>query len=170
MLKNKKAIYILIPLNLFIWGYLGYSIYNGLSGEEEEEIPPVTTVVKTLLKADKDSVTYQLKLNYPDPFLREGVKVREPDYSVTDKVATSPKPKVVAVVKTPTLAPKPADDIKYLGLVKNNTTGVSTALISINGRTYIIKKGDAVTTYTIKEVYSDYVELKDGKTILKINK
>ncbi len=169
MLKNKKAIYILIPLNLFIWGYLGYSIYAGLSGEEEEV--PVTTVVKTLLKTDNDSVTYSLKLNYPDPFLREGVKVREPNYSGTDNAnVAAPKPKAVAVVKTPTLAPKPADDIKYLGLVKNNTTGVSTALISINGRTHIIKQGDVVNAYTIKEVYSDYVELREGKTILKINK
>jgi hypothetical protein len=170
MLKNKKAIYILLPLNIFIWGYLAYSIYAGLKGNEEEL--PNTKNESIPLAQVTDTNAYRLKLNYTDPFLKENAKYHEPRTNNGNATANTTKTNnPVSVIKTPTVAAvKPVLDVKYLGIVKNNTTGISTALISINGKTYIIKKGDVVESLVIKDVFNDYVEIKEGKTISKISK
>lgn len=170
MLKNKKAIYILLPLNIFIWGYLAYSIYAGLKGNEDELL--ITKNESIPLAQVTDTVTYRLKLNYTDPFLRESAKHHEQHTNNGNANANATKAtNPVSGVKTPTVAVvKPILDVKYLGIVKNNTTGISTALISINGKTYIIKKGDVVEGVVIKDVFNDYVEIKEGKTISKISK
>lgn len=170
MLKNKKAIYVLIPLNLFIWGYLAYSIYDGLKGEKTEVV--VNEPSGTALKTEDTAVAYKLRLTYPDPFLKDMPREREQKVLIPEGQANKPvsKPVSAPVIKTGTVTPKPLVDIRYLGLVKNNTTGLATALISIDGKTYVIKKGDVIDAFSIKEVHSDYVELKEGKNVMKINK
>jgi hypothetical protein len=170
MLKNKKAIYILIPLNIFIWCYLGYSIYSGLKEDDLPEISNNSSVIK--LGELKDSVAYKLSLNYKDPFLREGEKSRvySSNGSGNNNNNSNATPKTIPV-KLPTVAVvKPLTDIKYLGLVKNNTTGNSTALVSINGKSYLVKKGDTVEGITIKNISNESVELKEGKKSLLIKK
>jgi hypothetical protein len=172
MLKNKKAIYILIPLNIIIWCYLGYSIYSGLKEDDLPEISKAKSVNK--LNDLKDTVSYKLRLNYNDPFLRESEKNKT--YSnlynvnngnntanVTVPKNTSPKvPKVEEV--------KPVPEIKYLGIIKNNTTGISTALVSINGKSYLAKKGDVIEGFGITNITNQVIELKEGKSTIAINK
>jgi type II secretory pathway component PulC len=171
MLKNKKAIYILIPLNIFIWCYLGYSIYSGL---QEDDLPEISNNRSTIkLDELKDSVAYKLSLNYKDPFLREGEKSRvySSNGSGNNNPDHNPVPKNIPV-KTPSVAAiaKPQTEIKYLGLVKNNTTGNSTALLTINGKSYLVKKGDVVEGISIKNISNESVELKEGKKSMKVVK
>ena len=170
MLKNKKAIYILIPLNIAIWCYLGYSIYSGLKEEELPEFSESTQVIK--LDELKDTITYHLALNYSDPFLREGEKNKShsTSNSTNNSNSNNNTPKNVPV-KTPSVAVvKIQADIKYLGLVKNNSTGISTALLSINGKSHLVKKGDVIEGISVKNISNDAIELKEGKTTLSISK
>ena len=170
MLKNKKAIYILIPLNIFIWCYLGYSIYSGL---KEDDLPEISNNRSTIkLDELKDSVAYKLSLNYKDPFLREGEKSRvySSNGSGINNNHSNATPKTIPV-KVPIVAVvKPVTDIKYLGLVKNNTTGNSTALLTINGKSYLVKKGDVLEGISIKNISNESIELKEGKKSLVIKK
>ena len=161
MLKNKKAIYILIPVNIIVWCYLGYSIYSGLKGDDVPEISESTKEIK--LDELKDSAVYKLSLNYADPFLREGEKSREHKYNNTGSTSSNIAPKNIQV-KTPSVViVKPVTDIKYLGLVKNNSTGISTALVSINGRSHLVKKGDIVEGIGVKSITNTAIELTEGK-------
>jgi hypothetical protein len=113
MLKNKKAIYILIPLNIFIWCYLGYSIYSGL---KEDDLPEISNNRSTIkLDELKDSVAYKLSLNYKDPFLREGEKSRvySSNGSGINNNHSNATPKTIPV-KVPNVAVvKPLTEIKY---------------------------------------------------------
>lgn len=171
MLKNKKAIYVLIPLNIIIWVYLGYSIYDGLRGEDIPIVETESTALK--LKPENEGEAYKLSLNYDDPFLKDGPKPKNNGNNASSNPnQQSTVVKQMPAVKTPTVAPvvKPPADIKYLGLVKNNNTGIATALISLNGKSFVVKKGDVIETLSVKEVASDYVELKEGKNIMKISK
>lgn len=168
MLKNKKAIYILIPLNIFIWCYLGYSIYSGLKGDDLPKISNSRITIK--LDELKDSVEYKLALNYADPFLREGEKSRGQTSNNSRSNNSNPAPKIIPV-KVPVVAVvKPVTEIKYLGLVKNNSTGISTALVSINGKSHLVKKGDVIEGITIKNISNESIELKEGKKSLVIGK
>ena len=171
MLKNKKAIYILIPLNIFIWCYLGYSIYSGLKEDDLPEISNNSSTIK--LDELKDSVAYKLSLNYKDPFLREGEKskVYSSNGSGNNNTNHNPSPKNIPV-KTPSVAAivKPQTEIKYLGLVKNNTTGNSTALLTVNGKSYLVKKGDVIEGISVRNITNEVIELKEGKNLKTVSK
>ena len=169
MLKNKKAIYILIPLNIFIWCYLGYSIYSGLKEDDLPEISNNNSVIK--LDELKDTVAYKLSLNYKDPFLREGEKSRGHASNNLQSNNREAAPKNIPI-KTPSVAAiiKPATEIKYLGLVKNNSTGISTALVSINGKSHLVKKGDVVDGISIKNISNESMEVKEAKKIIIVSK
>ncbi len=167
MLKSKGAIYILIPVNILVWGFFIYRFYSAYTEGDVDIEENKMQVVK--LDELKDSARYELILNYKDPFLRETEKVRS-------KSSTGIKNENNAIVKTPVVktpsvvVQKAASDIKYFGLVKNNTTGIATALISINGQTHLVKKGDVINGMNIKNISNESVELKEGKNTQIINK
>lgn len=166
MLKGKKATYIMILVNILVWGFFIYRFYTAYTEGDVEIASSNSEVVK--LDELKDSIDYKLSLNYKDPFLREGEKRKE---KVAYNPGTNSNVQKEKVVKTPTVAiPKTPNDIKYLGLVKNNSTGISTALISINGQTHLVKKGDVINGITIKTISNEAVELKEGKNTQVINK
>lgn len=168
MLKNKKAIYILVPLNIAIWCYLGYSIYSGLKEDELPEFSESNNKIK--LDELKDTVTYRLILNYSDPFLKDGEKVNSHSNS-TLAGNNGRKNAQINSNKTQTIAAvKPLAEIKYLGLVKNNSTGNSTALISINGKSHTVKKGDIIDGITVKNISNETIEFKDGKKTMMVSK
>jgi Tfp pilus assembly protein PilP len=166
MLKGKGAIYILIPVNILVWGFFIYRFYTAYTEGDVTIEDSNTQVIK--LDELKDSIDYKLSLSYKDPFLREGEKRKE--HSSNNSKTNNPVQKE-KVVKTPTVSvPKIQTEIKYFGLVKNNTTGISTALISINGQTHLVKKGDVINGITIKSISNETIELKEGKNIQVIHK
>ena len=170
MLKNKKVLYLLIPLNVFIWGYLGYSIYSGLKGEDAPEANNLET--KVVLADNKDTVAYKLALNYADPFLKEVEKPKRGNYNSNQQQSPSENTQKapIAVKVNSITPPKPAAELNYLGIVKNSSTGQSTALFTINGKSFVIKKGDVVEGFTIKDISTEFVEVKEGKQIFKVGK
>lgn len=166
MLKGKGAVYILIPVNILVWGFFIYRFYTAYT---EGDVPEITTSTQTIkLDELKDSINYKLSLNYKDPFLREGEKNK--GHSSSNNKTENKLPKN-PVVKTPTVVvAKTATEIKYMGLVKNNSTGVSTALVSINGKSHLVKKGDVIDGISVKNISNDAIELKEGKNSITINK
>ena len=170
MFKGKKAIYILIPINIAVWGFFIYRFYTAYNEVDE----PQTTEKTTNFKLDelKDSISYQLALNYKDPFLKD---VEKPKYHSNGNNNTTANNQNASnlknVVKTPTIVTaKPATDIKYLGLVKNNTTGTTTALLYINGQSHLVKNGDVINGIVVKNISNTSVVLKEGKNTLNIIK
>lgn len=156
----------MIPANLLLWGYIGYYIYNFFHadiGELPTELP-----VNLSKKKTNDSVDYVLALNYADPFLKEEPKPRNnnankaPNKSNTTAITP-------VVQKVTNEAPKSLD-IKYMGLVENKTSGVATGLISINGKTFLVKKGETIEGVLIKSLSSAKLEVKVGKENLSITK
>ena len=172
MFKGKRGLYILIPLNIAIWGFFIYRFYTAYNETGEPETTEKIADFK--IEELKDSIHYQLALNYKDPFLKD---VEKPKYnsnpSSTNNSSSNNQniAKVKNVVKTPTVAVvKPLTDIKYLGLVKNNTTGQTTALVSINGKSHLVKKGDVVDGIIVKNISNEMIELVEGKNTLSVSK
>ena len=162
MLKNKKVVYILIPLNLLIWGFFAYRIFSAFS---ETETPLLNTTVQTIkTPVLSDSVIYKLSMAYKDPFLKEskeGESTNNQNYNATN---TEQQIKKNIPVKTPVIiAPKQLPDIKYLGLIKNNTSGLSTALVSVNGQSKLIKQNEAMDGIVFKSFNRDSLVAKWGK-------
>ena len=164
MALGKKTLYYMVPINLVLWCYIGYKIY--MWGKDEEYNIPEE---KVLAPADlnKDSNNYQLVLNYPDPFLKEEPRNKP----VRTNLSVNTKPQVNSVSKKNNIeVPNPPKDIKYLGLIQNKNSGVTTALISINGKSYIIKKGEVIEGINFESITTEIITAKIGKEKLTINK
>jgi len=158
MLKNKKAIYLLIPLNLFIWGFFIYRFYSAFSETDQ----PITKSETRITKAFelKDTLTYKLLLDYKDPFLKEQLHT-ESNFAASQ---AEPKTKKQSPAKEPVIIiPKQLPDIKYLGLIKNNTSGQSTALVSVNGQSKLIKQNESIDGIVFKSFSKDSLVAKWGK-------
>ena len=166
MLKNKKAIYLLIPLNVVVWGFFIYRFYTAF---HESDLPFSDAQVQvSKFKSVKDSVTYTLSLNYRDPFLRETEKpARHFDPGNNNPGGGSSAgtlKKQVTPVKTQTVSvPKQLPDVKYLGLIKNSTSGLATALISVNGQSHLIKPNETIEGILFKSFNNDSLVGKWGK-------
>lgn len=167
-MSKKAKLYLLVVINLIAWGYVGYKVYKALEGDEEIELTN-TGISYNKIKADEKTDSVKLILNYTDPFLKHGNFINERKSNSTGafknpntSVKTGPNyNKVTKTVSTPTI--QPAVDIKYLGLVKNNTTGIQTALISVNGKSTFVKLNDVIEGYTVSEISSESILAKKGK-------
>lgn len=165
MLKGKKSIYILLPVNLLIWGYMAYKIYITLHEPEEPSVgsaaPPQPKVKPT------DNVAYTLKLNYKDPFLKQEIKQKKSVYAGAHAVVPAPaaKSRTPVVKEVP-----PAPDIKYVGLIENKTSGSVSAMVSVNGSSQIIKPGQALGDIVFQSFTHEYLTVKIGREKLMIKK
>ncbi len=162
MFKGKKSLYFLIPINLLVWSWIGIKVYKAFS--EEEDILPYEQSVSVSKLKKEDSVVYKLALNYPDPFLKE-----EPHYK-PHATTNNPKPQPTPTVQKAVVNPPQTIDLKYLGLVENKSSGAATGLISINGRSYLVRKGETIDGVLIRSLSSEKLEAKVGKSIVSVQK
>jgi hypothetical protein len=158
-------LYLLLPLNLAIWGYVGYRIYDAMHEESPDlSNQPVTAEIINL-QTKKDS--FLLFANYRDPFLDNLTEAK----SHYQNYETGNKPKQTPS-KNNTNAKNPNNltnqnnwpEIKYLGSVTNTkASNKSVAMVSIAGVTYTLKNGEEVNGIKLLSFSSDQVEFKKGK-------
>lgn len=160
MLKGKNTLYLMVPLNIFIWGYVGFKFYSAFSENENETAikDPASVQVK-----NADTSVYTLALNYEDPFLKSE---SAPVIKRENHVSVHPKPDNNIVKKEPEKLP----EIKYLGIISNKTSGITTALISLNNKHFIVKSGETVEGILIKSISSENLKIKIGNTTSSISK
>lgn len=165
MFKGKKSIYILLPVNLLVWGFIGYKIVLALGSDDLPE--PIEGAASHAVVTAKDTVQVKLALNYDDPFLKQEPQRRsQTGNNHLDRASTAPA--VQPVQQKPKPEPKPEKDIRYLGTIQNKNSGRIMALIAIDGNSHTVKKGDQVEGLTVKEITAGYVELKEGKRAFRV--
>jgi len=147
-MKKKKALYILLPVTLVIWGGV---IFRILSNPGDDDPLPVSG---EMTETDQPSVvnpkdTFKLFLDYPDPFLgrRSQSKITEDTHrkSFSDIKA--------GIIKKPQKWPK----IKYYGLVKNAKTNLRKVNLSIGQKMYLLNNKDRVDNLRLEKIYKDSV-------------
>ncbi len=160
MLKNKKALYVLFPLTILIWGLVSYKIYIGLKGDDDMGVE--INAVPTLLVPDSGIDTFSVFNNYRDPFLGAVKKPRM--NNGLDKNASKPNVSNNNVIKPP-LPPVNGNwpTIQYSGILKNQSNSTSLILLSINGKTYTLKQGDAAEGIKVISFSNAEVILQRGK-------
>jgi hypothetical protein len=171
MLKNKKAIYILIPLNLFIWGFFAYRIYSAFGEEKQVKVSGSEhLIVKKSLNSNKEK--HRFDLSYDDPFLKAESKQKYPkalNHQMAVKTGFNSKEQLSGPsVISKSESKKP--EIKYMGLIKNSSTGIAHAIISLNGQSLIVKKGQVSDGITFKQITKDSLVAKWGKELVVIKK
>ena len=158
-MKKKPVLFLLLAAAILVWGTVAWRIISGISGGNKmvrRVIPTKVLVIEEEGFAD----SFEIKANYPDPFL--GGWPKSNAKSIRKKV----KP-AKATKKTPEKPKEPEIDwsfIQYKGLIKNKN-GKKVGLASVNGQDFIINEGMELQEVLIKKIYEDSVEVLYSKKI-----
>lgn len=147
--------YILLPLVLGLWGYIGWKIVDGLQGDEATSynVPAVSLLNDTLAVPE----TYTLQANYRDPFLGKSVtSFSGSGGSAMPKKNTSPK----KTITQPAITNWPV--IVYGGMIQKKQ-GQPLALLQVNGQDYLLKTGEKAADISVISIHRDSVVLNWNK-------
>lgn len=159
LMKNKKALYILVPLVLGIWSLIIFRVFDLTQNQSMVINKNVLPIIKS------DTLMYRktekLLLNYTDPFLKNIPKksVSENQSGTVSLFKTNPEPKK-RVVNWP--------EIKYRGIIANKNKRL--AIIKINNRKVVTASNKTINGITVKTIYNDSVIIekeKEFKTFYK---
>lgn len=166
MLKSKRAIYLLIPANIIIWGYFIFQMFSGI------DTANVTSASKVKQEKPSNSITdsayYEPKFNYLDPFLKSTADKKTSSYNYQE--SNREKQTTRHSTTEENSSKKNLPDLNYLGLVKNQKNGKTCALISLNGQPIIARKHEIVEGYKIVSLSKDSVILMNGKKPIVLRK
>ncbi|MFI5219067.1 MAG: hypothetical protein ACHQNT_06225 [Bacteroidia bacterium] len=155
-MKNKKTVYILLPLAVLIWGIIIYKIILSLSPDETAMSSEQFNLPAATSSNAPD--TFSIIANYRDPFLGK-------------QASLNPAPVKALVIKK-TLPPvsKPWPDIKYNGTMKNASSKKEFAFVQINGKEYIMKLNEEEDDIKLLKIFKDSAVVafgKEKKTVVK---
>ncbi len=157
-MKNKKSIYFLLPTVLFIWGTVLYQFFSYSKDDEQIEISSGTINLKPLSLKERD--TFSIDVYYRDPFLG---KMYLP---VNHKIVNKKSQKNIKI-EEPIVWPS----IVYKGIVSDVKEKNKVFMLIINGKTFLMKKGDVENEILLKEGgrESVYVKYKGNFNIILLN-
>jgi len=142
--KNKKSIYILLPLVIIIWGAVFWKLLKG--GQGKILPPPAVNITNTVKEAENKEHT-TLLLNYEDPFLKtlKGTRQESNANEVKQVVAVN------RVVMWPMF--------EYNGMIRNNTSNKAVGMLKLNGKNYLVQNGDWIEGLFVEAVFPDSIIL-----------
>ena len=163
-MKNKKLIYILLPLVIIVWGLIVYRIF--FEGKTKPE--NISSVAKPLIKesSKKEKSTYKLIANYRDPFLSN---IKQNVVSLEDKKEEKNVTSSNLRRRRTTVSRTRWPEILYGGFIESDKDKKITILLSIKNRDYLAQQGDTVEHIFIKTFYADslVVAYNDEEKTLK---
>lgn len=151
MAKDKKTIYIMLPVVLLVWAFVFYQLY-GYFFSEPHYLVNETTVKVAYDKIKDDSFT--IVADYRDPFLGSRAAERN-NHESSSNMNTIPKSKV-ATNHDKNIWPI----INYKGMIKNNNSNKRIGIIVINGSEHLVKKGSIINEIAIVEIDKTQIKVR----------
>lgn len=163
-MNKKTKTLLLTSAVLVIYGFVFQRVYNNWFASDEE---PAAENIFTSEKHETKNIApknYQLIADYKDPFLGHGAPVYN----------TEPAP-VKTEIKKSTAPPPPQPEfawpeITYKGMIKNQNSEKSLAIISVNGKEKIVTPGESIGDVTIASINKENITLTYGKMKKSIGK
>jgi hypothetical protein len=159
-MKNRKAIYILIPAVLLIWALIAYQVSEGLQGGAPTYAGAGVSLAD-VAPDEADTFTYTLMLHYPDPFLGRVGYTNKAVPAIQDVPAAQRSPAINS--KEEKQPQKPDLSIyKYIGVVEHKSKKDKLALLSVGGRSVMLREGESVEEVKLLKISPDSVKLMKG--------
>lgn len=154
-MKNKKTLYLLIPLAIAIWGNIFYKIYTAMHGDEEVPVSLPNHLPSETTTELND--TFSIYPDYRDPFFGTMQRKNKSTVSSANSVSNSSiKPGINGNTSIQLNFPK----IVYGGLIKNENSKKQLALLLINGNSYTLKIGEQAEHVQLINLFKDSIEVK----------
>ncbi len=148
-MKNKKNIYILLAVVLFVWGAVVYQFFSFTNADEIPVSNNPEFVIKPLKIKERQAFT--INVNYRDPFLG---KMYAPQTVLNVKTSTKIKkqPKSQENLVWPS--------ILYKGIVSDAKNKNKIFMLIIDGQYHYMKIGDTENEIFLKEGNKESVYIK----------
>lgn len=154
-MKNKKTIYILVPLVALIWGVVIWKVFAYKPSGSAEVIPHYISDIPE----EADTLRYVVSANYRDPFLRSpkstGPKKVTPGKKRENNIQ---KVRVNSVHGTS----KP-EGLVYHGLIDGRQDRVG--LLELGSNRMLVEEGSMVVEYKILSVEPDTLRISYQKKV-----
>lgn len=151
-MKNKKNIYILLPVVLLIWGMVIYRFFS-FSVTEVQDIQIQNDILKPIAVKQRD--TFEIDVNYRDPFLG---KIYLSESNKTKNVRRKRES------EQQILWPQ----IIYKGIVSDTKNKKKVFMLVINGQTYLMKEKETEQEMTLKSGNKESIVVKYKGDLTKI--
>ena len=158
-MKNKKSIYILLPIVLLIWGIVIFQFFSFST--------PIDTVENTSedfkiepLKL-KERKTFSVNVNYRDPFLGKMYAAQESSKAKkSSNIKKESRPEEVIVWPS----------IIYKGMISDAKEKKKLFILKISGHDFFMKKGDTENDILLKDGdrESIYVKYKGNLNLIML--
>ncbi len=175
-MKNQRAVYLLLPLVLLIWGLIGWRVWSAT--EEPAAGPAVSFATRQPVAAPARRGFPKLLLTYADPF--RAVAGSEPVPTQAAPVLPAAGPALAApansasglnlpirpitpALPTTTTPPPSWPPITYLGVIAHAEGKAQVALLTINGEETALKIGREVQGIRLLRLFRDSVQVVRGK-------
>jgi type II secretory pathway component PulC len=149
-LRNNKNIKILLPIVILVWGGLLYKIFDAFRSDDIilSKGAKSTFIAPTFQKKD----TFSLLPIDRDPFLGS---------MYNQSTANKNNSKKGSIIKDQPLWPT----ISFFGIVDDKDSKSSVYVININGKQYLLKRGDTLQKLKVLEGSKEAVHIQyKGKT------
>lgn len=159
-MKNKKNIYILLPLVIAVWAAVLFQFFSFTNSDEVVAADNTEFSFKPLKVNKRESFT--INVNYRDPFL--GKTYVEETASKTKSI----NPKTVKAVKQPEALVWPK--IIYEGLISDSKGKNKIFMLVINDKNHFMKIGDTENEIFLKDgdKESVYVKYKGSLNLIML--
>ncbi|HKG05290.1 MAG TPA: hypothetical protein VKB19_02475, partial [Pedobacter sp.] len=131
-----------------VWGMVLYRVFASVWADEQNIVSPVNAhLSKKMPLPEVMPDTFELLLNYPDPFTGETPEVIDLNPKGTGKLRQN------ATANLPQVTPfNPLDHMKYLGYVADGKGNHRVAIISYQGQERMLKEGDTISRVKIIKI------------------
>ena len=150
MFKNKKSIYIILPIFLLVWAFVGYRVYSLFFSPDKRINPAI--YYQSSKKVGEGEKKYEPKFNYQDPFLGVAKKRYIKIEKNVEQVKVEVKPDEVVT--------KP--NFYYIGVI-SSTNDSKQAIVKFNNQTRIVQIGDSLSFCKVVNIDSDSIMVTSGK-------
>lgn len=133
-MKNKKNIYILLPIVLLIWGAVMYQFFTFSNNQVSEFEPQTEISLNPLNFKEQDSVPFDV--NYRDPFLGKAFVSNE-NKSVIRTTKSNSNSKLKKLAKPIETIIWPT--IIYKGIVSDTKEKNKVFMLIIDGKTFLMR-------------------------------
>lgn len=148
-MKNKKSIFILLPIVVVIWGILIYQFFSFSANDVAFENTTTEFNIKPLKLKERNQ--FSININYRDPFLG---KIYAPQTNIIHKNTIKAKrtQKTVETIVWPT--------ILYKGIISDTKEKNKVFIMTIAGHDFFMKKGDTENEVFLKDGDKESVYVK----------
>jgi len=152
-MKNKKNIYILLPVVIVLWGLVIYRFFSYATPGANENTQAVSFSVKPVTVQQRDTIV--LDVNYRDPFLGKMYSREMPKKASGNRKIT---------VKEPIQWPQ----VIYKGIVSDTKNNKKVFMLIVNGQTHLIKEKETVEGISLKSGNRHSITIKYRGDITEI--